>query len=138
MGREGVRKEGAAPWLLPRWVCDGRPGGGSAASALRLRRPRRQSFTQHILKLMTSWAVVCDVYFLEPQRRREGETVDAFAGRVQEMIARKVRGGGASVWGRGAVACGQRGEVFEGCARARAEMIARKARGGAWGGAGAP
>ncbi len=33
---------------------------------------RRQSFTQHLLKLMTSWAVVCDVYFLEPQRQRPG------------------------------------------------------------------
>jgi glycerol-3-phosphate O-acyltransferase 3/4 len=25
---------------------------------------RRQSFTQHLFRLMTSWAVVCDVYFL--------------------------------------------------------------------------
>ncbi|GBF93567.1 glycerol-3-phosphate acyltransferase [Raphidocelis subcapitata] len=50
---------------------------------------RRQSFTQHLLKLMTSWAVVADVYFLEPQRRREGEGTDGFASRVQEMIARK-------------------------------------------------
>ena len=33
---------------------------------------------------------MCDVYFLEPQRMRPGETADAFAGRVQEMIARKV------------------------------------------------
>lgn len=41
---------------------------------------------------MTSWAVVCDVYFLEPQRRRDGEAADAFAARVQEMIARKVMG----------------------------------------------
>jgi len=54
--------------------------------------PRRQSFTQHLSKLMTSWAVVCDVYFLEPQRMREGESADAFASRVQEMIARKVAG----------------------------------------------
>jgi hypothetical protein len=51
----------------------------------------RQSFTQHLVKLMTSWAVVCDVYFLEPQRQRPGEAPDAFAARVQEMIARKVR-----------------------------------------------
>jgi hypothetical protein len=31
---------------------------------------RKQSFTQHLLKLMSSWAVVCDVYFLEPQAGR--------------------------------------------------------------------
>lgn len=51
---------------------------------------RRQSFTQHLLKLMTSWAVVCDVYFLEPQKIRPGETGDQFAGRVQAMIAKQV------------------------------------------------
>jgi glycerol-3-phosphate O-acyltransferase 3/4 len=28
---------------------------------------KRMSFTQHLLLLMTSWAVVADVYFLEPQ-----------------------------------------------------------------------
>ncbi|KAI8471890.1 MAG: acyltransferase-domain-containing protein [Monoraphidium minutum] len=52
---------------------------------------RRQSFTQHLLKLMTSWAVVCDVYFLEPQRKRDEESTDQFASRVQEMIANKAK-----------------------------------------------
>lgn len=28
---------------------------------------RRQTFSQHMLKLMNSWATVCDVWFLEPQ-----------------------------------------------------------------------
>jgi glycerol-3-phosphate O-acyltransferase 3/4 len=28
---------------------------------------RRVSFGKYLLKLMTSWAVVCDVWFLEPQ-----------------------------------------------------------------------
>lgn len=28
---------------------------------------KRQSFGQHIYRLMTSWALVCDVWFLEPQ-----------------------------------------------------------------------
>lgn len=50
---------------------------------------KRQSFTQHLLRLMTSWAVVCDVYFLEPQAKQEGESVDEFAARVQAMIARR-------------------------------------------------
>lgn len=50
---------------------------------------KRQSFTQHLLRLMTSWAVVCDVYFLEPQHRLPNESVDDFAARVQAMIARR-------------------------------------------------
>ena len=28
---------------------------------------RRQSFSRHMYKLMSSWATVCDVWFLEPQ-----------------------------------------------------------------------
>ena len=48
---------------------------------------KRQSFTSHLLALMTSWAVVCDVYFLEPQAQRPGETAAAFAERVQRMVA---------------------------------------------------
>ncbi|MCD7463994.1 hypothetical protein HAX54_051892 [Datura stramonium] len=35
---------------------------------------RKQSFTMHLLQLMTSWAVVCDVWYLEPQNIRPGET----------------------------------------------------------------
>ncbi|CAG9466666.1 unnamed protein product [Pedinophyceae sp. YPF-701] len=50
---------------------------------------RRQSFTNHLYALMTSWAVVCDVYFLEPQSQRAGETDIEFAQRVQRMIAKK-------------------------------------------------
>lgn len=48
---------------------------------------KRQSFTQHLLKLMTSWAVVCDVYFLEPQQKRPDETSIEFSGRVRHLIA---------------------------------------------------
>eukprot|EP00240_Pyramimonas_obovata_P004957 CAMPEP_0118944026 /NCGR_PEP_ID=MMETSP1169-20130426/39515_1 /TAXON_ID=36882 /ORGANISM="Pyramimonas obovata, Strain CCMP722" /LENGTH=413 /DNA_ID=CAMNT_0006889423 /DNA_START=245 /DNA_END=1482 /DNA_ORIENTATION=+ len=50
---------------------------------------RRQSFTQHLMRLMTSWAVVCDVWYLEPQEMRENETPEMFAERVQEMICRQ-------------------------------------------------
>ncbi|KAL8495600.1 hypothetical protein ACS0TY_019647 [Phlomoides rotata] len=35
---------------------------------------RKQSFTMHLLQLMTSWAVVCDVWYLEPQNLKPGET----------------------------------------------------------------
>ncbi|OEL28785.1 Glycerol-3-phosphate acyltransferase 3 [Dichanthelium oligosanthes] len=48
---------------------------------------KKQSFTMHLVRLMTSWAVVCDVWYLEPQYLREGETAIAFAERVRDMIA---------------------------------------------------
>mmetsp|Transcript_12225 Transcript_12225/g.29796 ORF Transcript_12225/g.29796 Transcript_12225/m.29796 type:complete len:468 (-) Transcript_12225:358-1761(-) len=48
---------------------------------------KRQTFGQHLMRLMSSWALVCDVWFLEPQSQRPGETPDEFAGRVQRMIA---------------------------------------------------
>ena len=48
---------------------------------------KRQSFSQHLFKIMRSWALVADVWFLEPQQRREGETATEFASRVQKMIA---------------------------------------------------
>lgn len=41
----------------------------------------RQSFTMHLLQLMTSWAVVCDVWYLEPQNLNPGETPIEFAER---------------------------------------------------------
>jgi len=50
---------------------------------------KRQSFTQHLLTLMTSWAVVADVYSLEPQRRAPGESTEDFASRVQHIIAER-------------------------------------------------
>jgi len=50
---------------------------------------KAMSFTRHLMNLMTSWAVVCDVYFLEPQERHEGESAADFASRVQALIARK-------------------------------------------------
>ncbi|KAG2445308.1 hypothetical protein HYH02_008774 [Chlamydomonas schloesseri] len=49
---------------------------------------RRESFGKHLFRLLTSWALVCDIYFLEPQTIREGETPQEFAGRVQAMIAK--------------------------------------------------
>lgn len=50
---------------------------------------KRQSFTAHLAKIMRSWALVCDVYFLEPQKRKKGESAQEFAERVQHMIANK-------------------------------------------------
>ena len=28
---------------------------------------KKQSFAAHLIRIMTSWALVCDIYFLEPQ-----------------------------------------------------------------------
>ncbi|EFJ07412.1 hypothetical protein SELMODRAFT_133604 [Selaginella moellendorffii] len=50
---------------------------------------RKQSFTMHLLRLMTSWAVVCDVWYLEPQTIRPNETPIEFAERVRDMIAKR-------------------------------------------------
>lgn len=43
------------------------------------------------MTLMTSWAVVCDVYFLEPQTRLSHESSQQFAERVQQLIAHKAK-----------------------------------------------
>lgn len=40
---------------------------------------------------MTSWAVVCDVYFLEPQTKLPEENAQQFAERVQKMIAERAK-----------------------------------------------
>ncbi|XP_058191394.1 glycerol-3-phosphate acyltransferase 9-like [Rhododendron vialii] len=48
---------------------------------------RKQSFTRHLLQLMTSWAVVCDVWYLEPQNLKPGETPIEFAERVRDVIS---------------------------------------------------
>ncbi|KAI4367345.1 hypothetical protein MLD38_023093 [Melastoma candidum] len=48
---------------------------------------RKQSFSMHLLQLMTSWAVVCNVWYLEPQRIRPGETAIEFAERVRDIIS---------------------------------------------------
>ena len=52
---------------------------------------RQQSFTMHLCELMTSWTVIADIYFLEPQTKREDESAIEFASRVQALIAKKAR-----------------------------------------------
>jgi glycerol-3-phosphate O-acyltransferase 3/4 len=48
---------------------------------------REQSFAQHLFRLMTSWAVVADIWFMDTQKIRPGESPADFATRVQRMIA---------------------------------------------------
>jgi len=50
---------------------------------------RKQSFSRHLCKLMSSWAVVADVWYMEPQRQRENETSIEFAERVRTMICER-------------------------------------------------
>ena len=50
---------------------------------------KRESFTMHLYKLMTSWAVVADVWFLEPMEKLPGESSIDFAARVQKVIAER-------------------------------------------------
>ena len=52
---------------------------------------RAQAFPMHLLTLMCSWAVVCDVWYLSPQHRRdaEGETAIEFSERVKRLIAER-------------------------------------------------
>lgn len=38
---------------------------------------------------MTSWAIVCDVWYLPPMYREEGETAIDFANRVKSVIAKQ-------------------------------------------------
>lgn len=45
----------------------------------------------HLFDLMSSWAVVCDVWYLEPQTRRKNETSIQFADRVKAMICDAAR-----------------------------------------------
>ena len=39
--------------------------------------------------MMSSWAIVCDVWYLPPMYRREDESAIDFANRVKSVIARQ-------------------------------------------------
>merc|ERR1711892_1067960 len=49
----------------------------------------RYSIVTYILMMMTSWAIVCDVWYLPPMRMKEGEDAIEFANRVKHEIAKK-------------------------------------------------
>ena len=48
---------------------------------------REQSFSQHVLYLMTRWFMVVDVWWLPLQELKEGETAIEFSNRVKAMIS---------------------------------------------------
>jgi glycerol-3-phosphate O-acyltransferase 3/4 len=50
---------------------------------------RDESFLSHVCRLMRCWCTVCDVYFLEPEKMREGESSIEFSSRVKANIAKR-------------------------------------------------
>lgn len=50
-----------------------------------------QSYGEYLFRMMTSWAIMCDVWYLPPMTRNEGEDSIDFARRVKHAIA--VKGG---------------------------------------------
>ncbi|XP_054447770.1 glycerol-3-phosphate acyltransferase 3 [Pteronotus mesoamericanus] len=51
----------------------------------------KYNMVSYLLRMMTSWAIVCDVWYLPPMTREEGEDAVRFANRVKSAIA--VQGG---------------------------------------------
>ena len=49
----------------------------------------RHGFFTYLLRMMTSWAIVSDVWYLPPMTRQENETSTDFASRVKAAIARQ-------------------------------------------------
>ena len=48
---------------------------------------RERSFPMHLFDIMTSWAMVAEVHYAEPQSQQKGETDIEFAARVKKIIA---------------------------------------------------
>ncbi|CDW53258.1 Protein ACL-5, isoform b [Trichuris trichiura] len=48
----------------------------------------RVSYFEYLMMMMTSWALVCDVWYLPPMTRAEGENSIQFASRVKKAIAK--------------------------------------------------
>ncbi|MPC49412.1 Glycerol-3-phosphate acyltransferase 3 [Portunus trituberculatus] len=63
------------------------------------------TFTGYVFSMMTSWAIVCDVWYLPPTRRAPNESAAAFANRVKAQIAH--RGGFVQLAWDGFVKFGQ-------------------------------
>lgn len=49
----------------------------------------RYSMMQYLYMMMTSWAIVCDVWYLPPMYKEENETAIDFANRVKGVIAKQ-------------------------------------------------
>jgi len=49
----------------------------------------KQNLTRHLLNILTSWALVCDVWYLPPEHQKEEEDVFQFTNRVKATIAQR-------------------------------------------------
>lgn len=49
----------------------------------------KQSYTQYLLLMMSSWAIKCDVWYMPPMHRLPAESSAEFAARVKSEIARQ-------------------------------------------------
>ncbi|KAK8394623.1 hypothetical protein O3P69_005823 [Scylla paramamosain] len=49
----------------------------------------QDTFVQYLFSMMTSWAIVVDVWYLPPMQRRQNESGVAFAQRVKALIAHR-------------------------------------------------
>ncbi|KAF8767367.1 Glycerol-3-phosphate acyltransferase 3 like protein [Argiope bruennichi] len=49
----------------------------------------KQSYMQYLAMMLTSWALVCDVWYLPPMTRKSNESAVEFANRVKAEIAKK-------------------------------------------------
>ncbi|CAJ0921025.1 unnamed protein product, partial [Mesorhabditis belari] len=48
-----------------------------------------QTWAEYLLRMQTSWAIICNVWYLPPMRIHEGEDAIDFANRVKKAIAQK-------------------------------------------------
>lgn len=49
----------------------------------------KQTYLQYLLMMMSSWAIKCDVWYLPPMERLQGESSAEFANRVKAEIAKQ-------------------------------------------------
>ncbi|XP_043096309.1 glycerol-3-phosphate acyltransferase 3-like [Puntigrus tetrazona] len=49
----------------------------------------KYSMVNYLLRMMTSWAIVCNVWYLPPMAQKEGEDAVQFANRVKSTIAQQ-------------------------------------------------
>ena len=49
----------------------------------------KQSLSQHLLMILSSWAIVCDVWYLPPVKQEPNESGLQFANRVKAVIAQQ-------------------------------------------------
>uniref|UniRef100_A0A1I8A0C5 PlsC domain-containing protein n=1 Tax=Steinernema glaseri TaxID=37863 RepID=A0A1I8A0C5_9BILA len=48
-----------------------------------------QGWLEYIMRMMTSWAIICNVWYLPPMEKMEGEDAIDFASRVKKTIAKR-------------------------------------------------